>query len=234
MGNGFTVTASDLAFILKQIKIAERHSRSFIDTSATTTEEPTQAPNPNKTTDPEYCASLIPGPLTTPTVPGVFPDQVPDYLTSYGLRTVDGGCNNLVPATLVQPDGTNTNPNNPAPVLKYQTAQADQPFPRLSKPVFRDAEPITPDFAVRSARADELQAEVGHCHRLAASRDQRPDRRSDRDQPGGDCRGRVPGPRPGRHAGHGAVHHPADHPERHRRVCRLVARRRTTRCSSPT
>ena len=29
VGNGFTVTAGDLSFILKQIKIAERHSRSI-------------------------------------------------------------------------------------------------------------------------------------------------------------------------------------------------------------
>ena len=29
VGEGFTVTPADLAFILKQIKIAERHSRSF-------------------------------------------------------------------------------------------------------------------------------------------------------------------------------------------------------------
>ena len=29
VGNGFTVTPADLAFILKQIKIAERHSRAF-------------------------------------------------------------------------------------------------------------------------------------------------------------------------------------------------------------
>src|SRR6476620_8899459 len=29
VGSGFTVTASDLAFILKQIKIAERHVRSI-------------------------------------------------------------------------------------------------------------------------------------------------------------------------------------------------------------
>src|SRR6476646_4332763 len=146
VGNGFTVTPSDMAFILKQIKIAERHSRSIRNL------EPTQKPNPDPINDPEYCASLLPGPLTTPATPGVYPDQVPDYLTTYGLRTVDGGCNNLSPSALLNPDGSPaTNPNGtttPRPILKYQTARADQQFPRLADPVFRDAEPITPALPV--------------------------------------------------------------------------------------
>src|SRR6476659_6059590 len=83
VGAGFTVTASDLAFILKQIKIAERHVRSIDGT------QPGQAPNPHTSPtdplyDPEYCGSLI----------GPNADQIPDALTSYGLRLVDGGCNN--------------------------------------------------------------------------------------------------------------------------------------------
>ena len=82
----------------------------------------------------------------------MYPDQVPDYLTTYGLRTVDGGCNNLAPAALLNPDGSPaTNPNGtttPRPILKYQTARADQQFPRLADPVFRDAEPITPALPV--------------------------------------------------------------------------------------
>ncbi|HEY0520540.1 MAG TPA: peroxidase family protein, partial [Ilumatobacteraceae bacterium] len=131
VGSGFTVTRSDLAFILKQIKIAERHSRSLANT------EPTQGPNPDTAHDPEYCSSLV----------GPNPDQIPDYLTAYGLRTVDGGCNNLVPATLLNPNGSPVaSPNGPdAPVTqkKYITAQADQPFPRLTSPVFRKADPIT-------------------------------------------------------------------------------------------
>ncbi len=76
---------------------------------------------------------------------------MPDYLTTYGLRTVDGGCNNLAPATLLNPDGSPaTNPNGPTPtpILKYQTARADEQFPRLSDPVFRAAEPITPALPV--------------------------------------------------------------------------------------
>ena len=59
-GEGFTVTAGDLHFIMKQIKIAEHHS-------ATLT-----ASNP--------CGTLV----------GPGPDQIPDRLTPYGLRTVDG------------------------------------------------------------------------------------------------------------------------------------------------
>src|SRR3954464_8846081 len=70
-GSGFTVTPGDLAFILKQIKIAERHA-------ITQT-----ASNP--------CGTLV------NQVGDGIPDaeQVPDRLTSYGLRTVDGSCNNL-------------------------------------------------------------------------------------------------------------------------------------------
>src|SRR4051794_38000131 len=92
VGSGFTVTPGDLAFILKQIKIAEHHA-------ATATPA-----NP--------CGTLI----------GPGPDQIPDALTSYGLRTVDGSCNNLLPG-------------------REKFAAADVPFPRLAgSPVFRTAE----------------------------------------------------------------------------------------------
>src|SRR5215212_11431266 len=67
VGQGFTVTPADLAFILKQIKIAEAH-----------------VANTTSATGP--CGALL----------GPGPDQVPDVLTSYGLRTVDGSCNNLL------------------------------------------------------------------------------------------------------------------------------------------
>ncbi len=67
IGQGFTVTPSDLSFILKQIKIAEAHT-------ATTT----LATGP--------CGSLL----------GTGPNQLPSPLLSLGLRTVDGSCNNLV------------------------------------------------------------------------------------------------------------------------------------------
>src|SRR5919206_490119 len=92
-GQGFTVTPADLAFILKQIRIAEHHA-------ATQT-----ASNP--------CGTLV----------GPGPEQIPDRLTSYGLRTVDGSCNNLFPG-------------------RETFATADQPFPRLTAPLFKDAENV--------------------------------------------------------------------------------------------
>ena len=67
VGQGFTVTASDLSYILDQIKIAEHHAG-----LATAT-------------DP--CAGLL----------GTGPDQVPSPLIALGLRTIDGSCNNLQP-----------------------------------------------------------------------------------------------------------------------------------------
>ncbi|MDQ2755655.1 MAG: fibronectin type III domain-containing protein [Actinomycetota bacterium] len=105
VGSGFTVTTGDLSFILKQIKIAERHTMT------------------RSATDP--CGTLLnkPGDL--------IPDneQVPNILTSYGLRTVDGTCNNLKA-------GNET------------LAAADVGFPRLTQAAHRDAEPITAAFPV--------------------------------------------------------------------------------------
>ena len=57
-GQNFTVTAGDLHFIMKQIRIAERHSRTL------TASDP--------------CGTLV----------GPDPDQIPDRLTPYGLRTL--------------------------------------------------------------------------------------------------------------------------------------------------
>src|SRR4051794_13166451 len=98
VGNGFTVTAGDLSFILKQIKIAERHSATLSPA--------------------DRCGTLV----------GPNADQIPDRLTSYGLRTVDGSCNNLF--------------GGRAPF-----AAADVPFPRLTTPDFRDAESSPSDFS---------------------------------------------------------------------------------------
>src|SRR5215213_3618709 len=67
VGEGFTVTPSDLAYILKQIKIAEAH-----------------VANTTSATGP--CGALV----------GTGPNQLPSPLVSLGLRTVDGSCNNLV------------------------------------------------------------------------------------------------------------------------------------------
>src|SRR3954447_7462793 len=106
VGNGFTVTAGDLSFILKQIKISERHATTLTGS------------NP--------CGTLVAQPGDG--IPDT--EQVPDYLTSYGLRTVDGSCNNLKDATTAN------------------FAASDQVFPRLTTPNFRDAEPITPAIPV--------------------------------------------------------------------------------------
>jgi len=118
VGNGFTVTPADLAYILKQIKIAERHSRAFegIPDAGTPL-------NPDPVGDPEYCQSLV----------GPNANQIPDRLTSYGLRTVDGTCNNLVK-------------NSAAVSTRDRFGAADQVFPRLTKQNFRAAENIPAGF----------------------------------------------------------------------------------------
>ncbi|WP_309648475.1 hypothetical protein, partial [Nocardioides sp.] len=67
VGQGFVVTPSDLAYILKQIKIAEAH-----------------VANTTSATGP--CGALV----------GTGPNQLSSPLLSFGLRTVDGSCNNLV------------------------------------------------------------------------------------------------------------------------------------------
>jgi len=93
VGAGFTVTTADLAYILKQIKIAEAH-----------------VANTTSATGP--CGALV----------GRGPNQVPNALTSYGLRTVDGSCNNLIPG-------------------RESYGAADKVFPRLTKAEFQGAEP---------------------------------------------------------------------------------------------
>ncbi|MDQ1725629.1 MAG: hypothetical protein QOG52_2657, partial [Frankiaceae bacterium] len=102
VGGGFTVTPGDLAFILKQIKIAEHHAATF--------------------TAADPCGTLV----------GPGPDQIPDRLTPYGLRTVDGSCNNLFPG-------------------REKFAAADVPFPRLSSAQFRDAEAAPDGFPVQAS-----------------------------------------------------------------------------------
>src|SRR3954469_22768291 len=96
-GQNFTITPGDLHFIMKQIKIAEHHS-------ATLT-----ASNP--------CGTLV----------GPDANQIPDRLTPYGLRTVDGSCNNLFPG-------------------RERFAAADELFPRLGAKNFRDADPVPSPF----------------------------------------------------------------------------------------
>src|SRR3954449_11371425 len=108
-GQGFTVTAGDLKFILKQIDIAERHAV-------------TQSVS-------HPCDTLV----ATPGDGIPDAEQIPDRLTSYGLRTVDGSCNNLFPG-------------------RETFAAADQVFPRLTTPTFRTAEdPPGPGFPPANA-----------------------------------------------------------------------------------
>ncbi|MHA7298977.1 peroxidase family protein [Pseudarthrobacter sp. MDT3-1] len=88
VGQGFTVSPSDLAFILKQIKIAEAHAA---------------------TLSPEHpCDTMI----------GTGPDQIASPLVSQGLRTVDGSCNNLVPGQETFGAADQTFPRLTTPVFK--------------------------------------------------------------------------------------------------------------------
>src|SRR3954468_12759619 len=66
IGQGFTITPADIAYILKQIKIAEAH-----------------VANTSSATGP--CGALV----------GDGPDQLASPLLAFGLRTVDGSCNLL-------------------------------------------------------------------------------------------------------------------------------------------
>jgi hypothetical protein len=129
VGNGFVVTSGDLSFILNQIKIAERHTRAF-EGDATVAPQP----NPNPAADPNYCLSMI----------GTGPNQIPDALTTYGLRTVDGSCNNLANVLST----TTANNNHPTATFTNHPSfgAADQPFPRLTSKSFRTAEAAPPAF----------------------------------------------------------------------------------------
>ena len=91
VGSGFTVTPADLSYILQQIKIAEQHA---------VTQTPTN-----------LCGTLL----------GTGPNQINSPLLSFGLRTVDGSCNNLIAG-------------------QEKHGAADQTFPRLTTPVFGPAE----------------------------------------------------------------------------------------------
>ncbi|MGL5911410.1 MAG: peroxidase family protein, partial [Phycicoccus sp.] len=101
VGQGFNLNRSDLRFILKQIQIAERHA-------ATRT---TVAP----------CSTLL----------GTAADQIPNgnqqgATLPWGLRTVDGTCNNLIAG-------------------QEEFGAADTVFPRAVAARFRAAESGDPD-----------------------------------------------------------------------------------------
>ena len=202
--SGFTVTPADLAFILKQIKIAERHSRAFEGIP-----DPGTPLNPDPIGDPEYCQSLV----------GPGRDQIPDRLTSYGLRTVDGSCNNLFPD-------------------RDKFAASDQPFPRLTTPLFSAAQGSPTDFfgpGSGTIPSSSYAQKKGFVFDDEPRRDLEPDRRSDLDQPGSDRSSRISrahAEQPGRAST--APRIPI--PQRCRRssVFPPAACRRTRRCSSRT
>jgi Ca2+-binding RTX toxin-like protein len=96
-GQGLILNTSDLEFILEQIRIAERH-----------------VATPDDPNDP--CAGLL----------GTADDQIPDQNAQgaglpWGLRTVDGTCNNLAPS-------------------RANLGAADEPFPRRAAPSFQAAD----------------------------------------------------------------------------------------------
>jgi Ca2+-binding RTX toxin-like protein len=92
VGQGFSITPADLRYILDQIQIAEAH-----------------VANTTPATGP--CGALL----------GTGAHQIPSPLLPFGLRTVDGSCNNLL-------DG------------QEKFGASDQAFPRLTTPVFNPAE----------------------------------------------------------------------------------------------
>ncbi len=102
IGQGFNLNASDLRFILKQIKISEAH-----------------VANTTSATGP--CGALL----------GSGANQIPTtgqgVELPWGLRTVDGTCNNLLAG-------------------KSRLGAADNVFPRLTTPNFRGAGPRPAEF----------------------------------------------------------------------------------------
>lgn len=109
VGAGFTVSKGDLTFILRQVRIAERHA--------------------NTLTAGDPCGTLV----------GSGPNQVPDRLTAYGLRTVDGSCNNLFAG-------------------RTRWGAADEVFPRLTDPTFREAEGIDAGALFPGSPADDASS----------------------------------------------------------------------------
>ena len=78
-------------------------------------------------------------------------DQVPDGLTSYGLRTVNGSCNNLFPG-------------------RETFAPAGEVFARLTQPVFRTAEDPPAGFPPGNGTPTYTQAgDVYDCPASACS-----------------------------------------------------------------
>ncbi len=109
IGAGFELLPEDLDFILAQIKISEEHARRTVNPNPG--EE-----NPDPVGDPNYCSALI----------GNSPNQIPSGQGAeelpFGVRVLDGTCNNLVTQS------------------RYAWGAADQEFIRLTPAGFREAE----------------------------------------------------------------------------------------------
>ena len=192
VGSGFTVTASDLAYILKQIKIAESHAATYT------------AANP--------CGTLV-------ATPGDgIPDanQIPDRLTAYGLRTVDGSCNNLFAG-------------------REKFAAADVAVPAADRPGVPGRRAHHVGLPGRRSRTDALQAEERLGRRLATAAGQQPDRRPDLDQPGRHRRRRCSRCAPRATRGRSRARPiPTRQLFPRSSACRRTACRRTRPCTSPT
>ncbi|HYU46130.1 MAG TPA: peroxidase family protein, partial [Terriglobales bacterium] len=93
-GTGFHINAADVRYIFHQIQIGQAH--------AAQTRIPGNAPN---------CAALL----------GPGPNQIADPRFPYGLRAVDGNCNNLIPG-------------------QEKFGSSFTQIPRLTDPFFRPAE----------------------------------------------------------------------------------------------
>ena len=131
VGQGFNLNASDLRFILKQIKIAERHA-------------------PLATSDDPACATML----------GTGENQIPNNGTNgevlpWGLRTVGGTCNNLLPN-------------------QSYFGAADQPFPhkvpRQFRPDYSTAGAPVTVAAPSSSCVAEICVRVRRNARLSAAR----------------------------------------------------------------
>ena len=116
VGQGFNLNPSDLEFILRQIKISEQHAANF------------------DSADP--CRGLMgPGEFQIPTT--AQGEELP-----WGLRTVDGTCNNLVPG-------------------QAKFGAADQTFPRSAGTDFRAADPAPAGFPSNNPGGNTTYATTG-------------------------------------------------------------------------
>ena len=116
---------------------------------------------------------------------GTGPDQIPSPLLSFGLRTVDGSCNNLSPVRTVR----RRRPGLPAP----DDAGVQDRRGRIRRSSARPR-------ARRRTRRPAAASSTAQPRTIS-----QPDRRPDLDEPGRHRRGRLPGPHAGLGVGRRAV-----------------------------